>query len=75
MARGLNITCEKNRVLDLMLSPELDRRRFGWQCLQIAFPEIARELPNFDVTAPSPAQLDVLRRAQETDASTRNEQR
>lgn len=73
MARGLDVTRKKNRVLDLLLSKELDRRRFGWLCLQIAFPEIAREIADFDVKAPSPAQLDVLRRAKETAASTRDQ--
>lgn len=66
MARGLDVSSEKARVLDLLLSDELDRRRFGWACLQLAFPDLSRPdlsrvLPDFDFQSPSPAHRESLR--------------
>ena len=54
MARGVDISPQKQRILDLLLSEDSDRRRFGWTCLQIGFPELARGVTGFDPQNPSP---------------------
>lgn len=61
MARGEDVTPEKPRILDLLLSDASDRRRFGWGSLQVAFPELAAQLPEFDPEHPSQDHLDKIR--------------
>lgn len=60
MARGEDVTSEKSRILDLMLSDNGDRRRFGWASLQIVFPLIAKQFAEFDPENPSQEHLEEL---------------
>lgn len=61
MARGVDVSGEKPRVLDLLLSTASDRRRFGWGSLQLAFPDLAAALSGFDPQNPSSVHLEMIK--------------
>lgn len=65
MARGVDVSPQRPRILDLLLSKDSDRRSFGWTCLQIAFPELARGLAGFDPRNPSAEHLVTIGRLRE----------
>jgi hypothetical protein len=62
MARGIDVSGEKPRVLDLLLSEASDRRRFGWGSLKIAFSELAAKLSGFSPENPTAAQLEQIKK-------------
>jgi hypothetical protein len=62
ISRGVDVSGEKLRVLDLLLSAASDRRRFGWGSLQIAYPDLAATLRGFDAQNPSSNHLDIIRK-------------
>ena len=61
MSRGEDVTSEKDRILELLLSDNWERRRFGWAPLQIVFPVIAGQIAEFDSESPDSAHLEFLR--------------
>ncbi len=62
MSRGVDVSGEKPRVLDLLLSTASDRRRFGWGSLQIAFPDLAARIQGFNPQNPSSDHLETIRK-------------
>lgn len=53
MSQGEDVTSEKDRILELLLSDNWERRRFGWASLQIVFPVIADKSPNSILNRPT----------------------
>jgi hypothetical protein len=62
MARGEDVSAQKSRVLDFMASDELQRRRFGWASLQVAFPELAAQLGNYSPESPLASHCEQIQR-------------
>ncbi len=60
MARGEDVSSQKPRILDLMASENGERRRFGWASLQIAFPELAAQLENYNPKSPSASHHELI---------------
>ena len=52
MSRGEDVSKFKPRILALLQSEDPDRRRFGWNCLQLAFPPEAEVLAGFRSNSP-----------------------
>ena len=61
MARGVDVSGEKLRVLNLLLSAASDRRRFGRGSPQIAFPDLAAKLWGFNADNPTVVHLAQIR--------------
>ena len=53
MRRGEDISVDLPAVLALLRSDSPDERRFGFGSLQLAFPELARQLSDFDPADPT----------------------
>jgi hypothetical protein len=70
MARGVDVSGEKPRVLDLLLSSASDRRRFGWGSLQIAFPDLAGPFKDLICKTPVQVMNRKIRREIELDSSS-----
>jgi len=58
MARGEDISAEKNIIVALLASDEADRRRFGWGSLQLGYPDLAAQLEGFDAEKPSAEHIE-----------------
>jgi len=65
LSRGEDVSSEKERIIDLLASDSLDRRRFGWASLQIAFPTLAEEILGFDPQSPSSLHVEQILRMKE----------
>lgn len=52
LRRGEDVSGELEPVLELLRSDDADRRRFGWACLQLAFPAEASKVGAFDPQEP-----------------------
>lgn len=48
MSRGENIDQYKKKLIALLSAQEHDRRLFGWRALGFAFPELARQCPDYN---------------------------
>ena len=62
LERGEDISAEKVAVLDLLATDDSDRRKFGWTCLQIAFPGLAEQIAGFDPEEPTNAHIEQIQR-------------
>jgi hypothetical protein len=64
--RGEDIRQELPRVLDLLVSEDVDRRGFGWAALASAFPELVGQVRDYrvgDSVAECRRKIEILKRA------------
>jgi hypothetical protein len=62
ISRGVDVSEQRGKVLDLLGSDAADRRTSGWTSLKVAFPELATSLVGFDPQHPAPAYLEEINR-------------
>ncbi|HVF85807.1 MAG TPA: hypothetical protein VM821_07475, partial [Abditibacteriaceae bacterium] len=64
MSRGEDVSCYKGQIVKLLASDNLDRKKFDWASVQVAYLDGAEQLTDFNPEAPTTTHAETIRKLQ-----------